>query len=477
MEDTDILQILYAQNPWWEGKPVQAPEQKRRDFYFLKKTLADKQITAIIGPRRVGKSVLMQQLIKDLVDQKVPPKHILFAQLDEPKFENGKNLLIGKILETYFKHILEKSPQDLEGKIFVFLDEVQDIEKWSEVLKSYYDRNYKMKFVVSGSSAAGITRGSSESLAGRVSIHLVLTLKFVDYLKFKGVNGDLDDISLKLRYKIKDALDENNPELLWSNLRKFSAGLVPRQHRIETLLGEYMVKGGYIELLDQNDYGKCLQYLKDLLQLVIYKDMVKVFGVRNPKNIEELLLFLGNHSAELFSESSTSAKLGIKNQTVSEYMEYLEDTFLVSMSMIYAANRSKQIRNPRKVYLTDNGIRNVLNGTYSPKALTDSKDVGLIAETAAHNHLLRLGFFLDPYNSKCYYWKNGSEIDNVIVYAKKPIPVEVKYQNDIGSEDLKGCKEFMKENDSLFAIMITKNKLDYKDKVFYIPLWYFLLIC
>lgn len=456
---------------------MQVPEHKRGEFQHLKKALADKQITAIIGPRRVGKSVLIQQLIKDLLDGKVPSKRILFAQLDEPRFENEGSLLIGKILETYFKHILGRSPQDLEGKVFVFLDEVQSMEKWSEVLKSYYDRDYRIKFVVSGSSAAGITRGSSESLAGRVSINLVLTLRFADYLGFRGVDGDFDGVGMKLRHKIRDALDANDPELLWSNLKGFSAGLVPTQHRIETLLGEYMVKGGYIELLDQTDYGKCIQYLKDLLQLVIYKDMVKVFGVRNPRNIEDLLLFLGNHSAELFSESGTSSKLGIKNQTVSEYMGYLEGTFLISTSMIYAANRSKQIRNPRKVYLADTGMRNMLNGTYSPMALTDSKDVGLIAETAVHNHLLRLGFFLDPYNAKCYYWKNGSEIDNVVVYAKKPIPVEVKYQNEIGPEDLESCARFMEDNGSPFAIMITKNKLAYKDGIFCIPLWCFLLIC
>ncbi|MBS3068839.1 ATP-binding protein [Candidatus Micrarchaeota archaeon] len=477
MEDSEILQTLYAQNPWWEGKPSPVPAQKRRDFFFLKKIMADRQITAIIGPRRVGKSVLMQQLINDLLEQKIAPKQILFAQLDEPKFESEKGLIISRILESYFKYVIEKSPQDLESRVYVFLDEVQEVEKWSEVLKSYYDRNYKIKFAVSGSSAAGITQGSSESLAGRVSLHLVLTLKFVDYLRFKGMNGDLDNISMKLRYKIKDSLEEGNPELLWSNLRKFSTGLAPRQHRIETLLAEYMIKGGYIELVEQTDYAKCLQYLKDLLQLVIYKDIVKVFGVRNPKNIEDMLFFFGNHSGELCSEVSTASKLGIKNQTVSEYLEYLENTFLINTSMIYAANRTKQIRNPRKIYLSDSGIRNMLNGTYSPKALTDSTDVGLMAETVVHNHLLRLGFFLDPYNSKCHYWKNGTEIDNVLVFAKKPIPVEVKYQNSINAKDAQGCLKFMEENKSPFGFIITKNKLDYKDRMFYIPLWYFLLIC
>jgi len=477
MEDTEILQILYSQNPWWEGKASAVPMQKREDFNTLKEKMAEKQIIAIIGPRRVGKSVLMEQLIFDLLGQKVSPKEILFAQLDEPKFENEKGLLVSRILDVYFKYVLGKTPRDTDNRIFVFLDEIQKVEKWSEILKSHYDRNHKIKFIVSGSSSAGITRGSSESLVGRVSLNYILTLKFSEFLKFKGINRDLENISLKLRTSLKDSLEEGNPDLFWPILDKFSKNLAPIQQKTEALLGEYMIKGGYIELIWQNDYNKCAQYLKDLLQLVIYKDIVKVFGVRNPKNIEDLLLFLGNHSAELFSESGTASKLKIKNQTVSEYMNYLEETFLISTSMIYAVNRAKQIRNPKKVFISDAGIRNMLNGTYSSKALSDAKDVGLIAETLAHSHLLRLAGFLEQYNARCFYWKNGNEVDNIFVYSGKPIPVEIKFKNEIKAEDAKGCIDFMKENKARFGFIITKNKLDFKDGLFYIPLWYFLLVC
>ena len=65
----------------------------------------------------------------------------------------------------------------------------------------------------------------------------------------------------------------------------------------------------------------------------------------------------------------------------------------------------------------------------------------------------------------------------MLVFAKKPIPVEVKYQNSINAKDAQGCLKFMEENKSPFGFIITKNKLDYKDRMFYIPLWYFLLIC
>lgn len=471
MEDAEILKILYMQNPWWEGKAAQAPEKKRGEFHLLKKTLEEKQITAILGPRRVGKSVLMQQLINDLLETGVPPKRILFAQLDEPRLEGEKGLLITRILEAYYSSILGKSPIDQVDKVFVFLDEVQNVGKWAESLKGYYDRNYNIKFTVSGSSSAGITRGSSESLAGRVNLQLILTLKFADYLMFKGITAP------HFQQQIKSALDDDNPELLWASLKKSSIDLAPSQQKIETLLGEYMVKGGYIELLDKDNYSRNLQYLKDLLQLVIYKDLVKVFGIRNPKNMEDLLLFLANHSGELFSEASTASKLGMKNQTISEYIGYLENIYLVSASRIYAANRSKQIRNPRKIYISDSGLRNALNGTYSPKALTDGKDAGLMAETVVHSHLLHLAFYLDSYNAKCYYSKNGNEVDNILQYSKKAVPIEVKYQNSINSEDALGCAKFMKENKSPFGIIITKNRLDFRGNIFYIPLWHFLLIC
>ena len=113
------------------------------------------------------------------------------------------------------------------------------------------------------------------------------------------------------------------------------------------MLSEFLIKGGYIELVEIEDYQKCAQYLNDLLQLVIYKDIVKVFGIRNPKNMEDLLLYLANHSAELFSETKASPKLKMKQETIGEYIEYLEEAFLINSCMIYA-KQSKTTTKPQK---------------------------------------------------------------------------------------------------------------------------------
>jgi len=424
MDDLETLKILYSLNPWWEEKRLTVPSKKRREFLSLWTALKDKQITAIIGPRRVGKSVLMKQLIKQLLDERTNPKNILFAQLDEPLFEaeTQNPPLIYRLIDVYSKHILGKDLANLEGKTYIFLDEIQHVDRWSETLKSFYDKGYNVKFIISGSSAAGVTRGSSESLAGRISLNLISTLTFADYLNFKNVNGELVKLSSALQESLKAALENNDIGPLSKNLKESYAKLGSCQRQIENLLSEFMIKGGYIELIPMEDYQKCGQYIKDLLQLVIYKDIVRVFGIRNPKNMEDLLLYLANHSAELFSETSVSPKLKMKQETIGEYIEYLEEVFLISTCMIYSKNRAKQLRNPTKTYISDTGVRNVLNGTYSPKALLDTSDVGLIAETVVHSHLQILSVRFPSYRPTCYYWKNNREVDNVVVYGKNQCP-------------------------------------------------------
>jgi uncharacterized protein len=477
MEDSELLNILHIHNPWWTGKKQTLPSKKRSEYFTLQTTLWDKQITAIIGPRRTGKSILMQQLIQQLLAEKTNPKNILFTQLDEPLFGTEKNSIIQHIIAVYTKYILSCDLNSLPEKIYIFFDEIQQVDKWSEALKSYYDKEYQIKFLVSGSSAAGITRGSSESLAGRVSLNILPTLKFADYLRFRNLNSELDKQTQKLQTILTAALENSNLTALSKTLTESHAKLVPYQVQIELLLSEFMVKGGYIELVEIEDYQKCAKYLKDLLQLVIYKDILKVFGIRNPKNIEDLLLYLANHSAELFSETSASPKLKMKQETIGEYIEYLQEVFLINSCMIYAKNRAKQLRNPKKIYISDTGLRNVLNGTYSPQAMLDTRDVGLMAETIVNNHIQSLMSHFAAYRSNCYYWKNHCEIDNVIVSGKTTIPIEVKYQNEINPKDVAGCLEFAEKNESPFGIVVTKNKFAFENKIAYIPLWHFLLLC
>ena len=99
-----------------------------------------------------------------------------------------------------------------------------------------------------------------------------------------------------MRFKLRDALTEGSMTRFWQHLKKFAASLVRNDAKLETLLHDYLVKGGYIELAEKDDYQYCAKYLYDLVQLVIYRDIVKVFDIRNPKSMEDLMLYLARHS-------------------------------------------------------------------------------------------------------------------------------------------------------------------------------------
>ena len=109
---------------------------------------------------------------------------------------------------------------------------------------------------------------------------------------------------------------------------------------------------------------------------------------------------------------------------------------------------------------------------------TDGKELGKIAEILVHDHAKRL-FSFDDTNPEVFYWrnKNGNEVDVIAEVNNRAVPIEVKYKNNISSDDLKGINSFMSQNKSSFGFVITKDLIDKKEKLIFIPLWMFLLFC
>jgi len=482
MNEQEILKRLYEHNPWWDGSRPQVPPIHRKDFYVIKREVSGKKVTAVIGPRRVGKTVLLHQLINNLiVAEKIPKKNIIYIRVDDTILKRNTGNLIQNCLETYSKNVLQKTFAEMNGKVYVFLDEIQSGKNWSETLKDYYDLDYNIKFFVSGSSSAGIKKGVSESLVGRINIFIMMPLKFSEFLRFKSpkIERQLTSISVNLREVLKESIQKGKADIIFSELERYRRALAGEENKIDALLREYLIKGGYIEVLNEKSWGRCTIELKTYVELTIYKDIMMVFGIRNPRELDELLALVSSESSQRMSEAGLSKNLKIKQETLSKYLDLLEDVFLVSSSEIYAKSRAKRIRNPKKLFINDIGIRNSLIHSLSPRILEDKKDVGKMAETIVHNHLMRLAFHLtkDPKNS-CFYWKNGKdkEIDNILVWGKKAIPIEVKYQETIQKGDEKLVKEFMKEQKTEIGIIIKKNDLSLNGKVIRIPLWLFLLL-
>ncbi|MEA3515418.1 MAG: ATP-binding protein [Nanoarchaeota archaeon] len=183
----DILTLL---NPWWKSRSVKkvlAKEFRRDMFKELIKANEIKQITALYGLRRVGKSTLLFQLIDELINKKTDPSMILYFSFDQKVSD----------LNDIFSEYSMLNQLDLEsGKYYFFLDEIQKLEDWQNKIKIYYDLYPNIKFFISGSSNLGLRKNASESLAGRIQFLRLEPLSFEEWLKINKIKIEKNKLNL-----------------------------------------------------------------------------------------------------------------------------------------------------------------------------------------------------------------------------------------------------------------------------------------
>jgi len=478
MDDAELLRVLRKYNPWWEGREI--PQIKtgtftRRDFYPLEKQLSTREITAIIGPRRVGKTILLHQLIKKLLDKKVPPANIFYLSVDES--ELGAQADFANIFDVYAKFILKQSFEDLKGRTYIFLDEIQTIPNWSTKLKNWYDLGYNLKFVISGSSSINLTHGIKESLLGRLMTTILLPLKFAEVLRIDGVWDTQNFMDLRKAFE-KSAL-MNDPLILFKQFEDLLGKITSsRRYRIETLLSRYLIVGGYPEFLTlESDYPLISQKMQEKIRSTFYKDIILFYKLRNPVALNELFAMLSAASSSKLNVVQTAKTLDVQRPTLKTYLEHLTDIFLIENSEFYSKSRATRARKLRKVYVCDAGIRNAAISHLDESLLQEPGELGRVAEGVMFNHLRRLKFVLEPGPEPTLcYWENGCEVDFILEYKRKVIPIELKYQNDIGGEDVSGLKECVAKLGSPFGILISKKDFRQTGNILVIPMWLFLIM-
>jgi len=491
-----ILRGLHAQNEWWttsKVRPTLLKPFKRRDFYVYRKKLidpADDKILAIIGPRQVGKTTTLFQLIEDLMKSGVNPRRILYNTFDYPYPDMLSKNPFHDILSIYSTSILRQPLQNLtrKNRIYVFLDEICKLEKWSKLLKGWYDMKYSIKFIITDSSASDIQYGSSESLVGRIDPAIMVPIKFMDYIRYHWTEDptkrivDINSIGLNMRESFKIGMSRKNSKNIYQAFLEAYQNLIPYEQDIKIRLQEYLLKDGYPELLDIEDLNICAKKLRDYLSLTLQKDLMRIYDIRNPKKLDQLTFLLAHQSTKLINCANTAKTLGMRIETVKDYIQYLQHIFLIDTLEYYTRGASARVRKQPKIYFTNVGLRNALLGTLNERLIEDSVTLGVIAETLVYEHLKRLKFNLEPGASmSMFYWKDavekGKEVDIVMELQGAPIPIEVKYKNEIDKNDVKGVEAFLTNYPKTFGIIVTKDRLELKENIIYTPLWLFLLLC
>jgi len=495
METQELISRLNDHNPWWNTGEVperRSKEYKRNQFHYLTEQVDESKITGLIGPRRVGKTVSIHQVIEHLLDKGTEPERILYLTLDNRYLINKLDEPLKETFETYFEVVLEESMERLEEPVYIFLDEVQHLKEWKNRLKHWYDQEYNIKYIVSGSSSARIIQDSRESLMGRFIDRIMMTLKFGEVLDMKQsigdleLNADIDKSGRMMRSTFKKNVKEGDPEELERKLANIYNFLKADETKIKSEMKLYLKRGGYPEIIEYeaqqrkelNHYGETLN---SYITKTIYEDAEILYGVNNSETLENILMHIADNSGQIMPYTDIGDAVQKTDNTVKKYVGYLENTFLVSKSKFYSSSRAKGERRSKKHYVLDPGIRNVMVDSIGRNYDLEGEERGLLAESVSFDHLSRLKFKLtDGPNADVYYWRDKvSEVDLVVEIGDKTVPIEVKYKNSTGSNDAKGLERFSHEHDNEFSIMITKDELNLnKDKnIIRIPLWMFTLMC
>lgn len=462
-----IAAFLKKTNRWWKtGKlePAFLYRTVRNEFNHIVRALNSQRILAVIGPRRVGKSTLLFQTIDYLLKQGVKSDHILFFSGDEPAIFNG-DTNPGDVINSYEAEILRENLIDVSEKVYVLIDEIHVIKDWQLWLKSFFDRKIKIKFIISGSSSTHLFQGSKESLMGRIEEIRVMPLTFKQFAGFYSVYKNTNSAQEFFEKMPQQSFFEC-PEEYAMELLKGKFDYDEFKIQMMKILKEYLLVGGYPEYFNESVVMLWQKRLiEDIITRGLYRDIVSIYSIKNPEILERLLYFIADNDGQAHSFSTLAQTLGVDFSTVSSYINYLSNAFLVNVQENYSTNIAKIIRKNKKLYITDNGIRNAL------LRLDDiaAEDEGQLVENSS---VRTVRAFCEERLYNLNYWKdNNKEVDIIIDKKTDTLPIEVKYRNSISGKDMRGIKGFIEKFDSKNGVLITKDLLKVENNITFMPFW------
>ncbi len=334
----------------------------------LKPFIGKSLIKVLIGQRRVGKSYLLMQL-RDLVKEQSPDTQLIYINKEQHEFSKIKNS------DDLFRYLKENVIGN--GKVALFIDEVQDIESFEITLRDLATRgNYDI--YCTGSNANLLSSELATFLSGRYIEIKVFGLSYAEFLAF---------------YRVPDSV------AAFQNYLKF---------------------GGLPYLIHLNtEMQVAYEYLASIYNTILLKDVVTRFNIRNVKFLENLVVFLGDHMGSLVSSKKISdylksQKINISTQVVIDYLGYLESSFLIFKVKRTGIEGKKVFEIGEKYFFEDIGVRNAIVGY-------KTSDIHKILENAVYLHLRMAGY------SVTVGLEGNKEIDFIAQKAGEKIYVQVAY--------------------------------------------------
>jgi len=494
MEKAEVLAVLNRMNTWWSDEPVPDSiyeSHRRRDFYTLfNKVVSDREIVTVRGPRQVGKTTIVGQLIDELLIERIArhekekawllrePESILYLNIDNSQILSDPEGIIDESLQVYQDTVLGKSFRNLDKRVYIFIDEIQKCPNWEGELKYYTDTYSNLKFIVTGSVSTLIDRDADETLTGRLDEYTMYPMKFVEYVKYEDVLDDEVGRSTELRAALENSVKDGDPAEFADKLGS-AYGMMDRVGpEMRSLKDDYLTKGGYPDVLDK-DYTGAYNILDSNLKSTLRGDIPATFGVEKEQSLFTLLNTCAASSGQKINVQNMADRAGIDRDTAERYLGHLNEFFLIETAPKYYRSEYES-GGRKKVYIQDVGHLNTLRGTLSEDAVRDPETMGKMLETACSDHLRRLQFYLSNYQDATVpYWDAQGEVDFVLSGPSYTLPVEVKAGNP-KDRDLRGIRNFLRDDNynAEFGLVVNDaNVLDTDGDLVYVPSWLFFFMC
>lgn len=387
---------ITASNPWWETRTV--PDQRtasfrRHAFELVYQTFkqADRgRGVVLLGPRRVGKTVLLHQVVQQLLADGVDPRTICLLTLDDVALRARD---LGELLD------MVEAQLPIRDQIrFLLLDEVQHSSQWSGWLKRIADRRDPYRFLATGSSATALAHGGQDAGLGRWRELTLFPWSFREHVELRGLSN-------LAPFAVVDEVLRTPPwhGRRWGGMMLDSAQVTA----LDRALVDYLLRGGFPEAAVAPDLYEARRRLRqDILDRALGRDIVDAVSA-DPRALEGMFLRICLRPGGLWNTSEVARDLEISRPSVARYLDILERSFLV----FRLPNLASPIKGQPKVYLVAPSLRQALLGL-DEKHLESPEEWGRMAENAMAAALVGTR----PSATSIGFWRKGNaECDGVAV--------------------------------------------------------------
>jgi len=432
MDMLKLEEVLISWNPWWQGAGDSTIPRKR---YAARVTswLGRGKAISLHGIRKCGKTTIAKQVLYASISKGKKPEECCYVNFEDERFY-GELSSPNIIEEVYMAFLALKNPQ---GRALLILDEIQGVGGWEKWARRVIEQKLDLDLILTGSSADLLSGDLSTAMTGRSIPIEVRPLSFREFLDFKKVPCP----------RILDAKE---------------AFLKLNKPQFQNLLRQYINYGGMPEIVLEESAEKKRELARAYFSDILFRDIVKRYGVKETKVLEEIALFCLANSSGYISFNKLANKLKASINTVKQYVDYLEKAYLIRIApqFSYSVKSQQHADRLRKAYAIDNGLRNLISFKFS-------QDLGKMAENTAFVNTL-------GGEKRHFSWKGIGEVD-IVTYDGKALEALNVCFGEIKEREYAGLREFGKKYPKAKLTLITMDEFGEKEGIKLIPLWLFLL--